>query len=305
MPSLDCNKERHTTMAKKTPAQTQDPQPPQTEQTAPARQTQNQPARSPKLSPAQETKAKVDRIRQVMMRSESQISLALPNQMDAQRFMRIVMTSLQRTPKLLNVSPVRLIAAAMEAAQLGLEPDPRLGLCYLVPFKDDVQLILGFRGIMTLARRSGEIGSIEARPVHQNDVFEYNFGLTQRLHHVPAESQPGKLRAAYAIARFRGDAEPLVGVVLPHDVEKARKFSQSSARSDSPWKLHPSAMWAKTAVRRLEPYLPLSVDARAAMDLDRQAERGESQTFALDGILTDGEESNGQSELDALAESFG
>jgi len=292
-------------MAKKTTSKDPKPQPPTTTETAPATTAPSQPARQPRLTPAQETKAKVDRIRQVMMRSESQISLALPNQMDAQRFMRIVMTSLQRTPKLLNVNPVRLIAAAMEAAQLGLEPDPRLGLCYLVPFKADVQLILGFRGIMTLARRSGEIGSIEARPVHQNDVFEYSFGLKQALHHVPAESKPGKLRAAYAIARFRGDAEPLVGVVLPHHVEKARKFSQGSARSDSPWKLHPEAMWAKTAVRRLEPYLPLSVDARAAMDLDRQAERGESQTFALDGILTDGDDDDGQNDLDALADSFG
>lgn len=261
------------------------------------------------LAPRNQTQEKIARIRDLFRRAEPQIAAALPRQLDSERFLRILMTSVQLTPKLLDAKPVSLLAAAMQAAQLGLEPDPRLGLVYLLPFGETVQVLLGYRGIITLARNSDQIATIEARAVYEHDVFEWEYGLTQRLRHVPSEQQnPGKLRAAYALVRFKGTSEALFNVVLPRDVEAARKFSRRGAGPDSPWVLHRAAMWAKTAVRRMEPFLPLTAQARYAFALDDQAERGESQVFdagALDlTAFVDEEEQAEDSTLDALAKSL-
>lgn len=233
--------------------------------------------------PPNQVKARITLFRDLLQRSQSQISMALPGSMDGTRFVRICLTSLQLTPRLLECDPVRFIGAAVQAAQLGLEPDPRLGLVHLIPFKQDVQVVLGYRGVIRLARNSGEISTVEARAVHEQDTFEYEYGFDQRLRHIPSE-QPdaGKLRAAYALVRFRGTGVAQFNVVLARDIAKAKRASKASAKADSPWNLHEAAMWAKTAVRRLEPFLPLTPLARQAFALDESAERGEKQQFAAD-----------------------
>lgn len=236
--------------------------------------------RAPQRNRLQE---RISLFRDLLRRSQGQISMALPGNMDGTRFVRICLTSLQLTPRLLECDPLRFIGAAVQAAQLGLEPDPRLGLVHLIPFKQDVQVVLGYRGVIRLARNSGEISTVEARAVHEQDTFEYEYGLDQRLRHIPSE-QPdaGKLRAAYALVRFRGTDDSQFNVVLGRDIAKAKRASKASAKADSPWNLYESAMWAKTAVRRLEPFLPLSPLARQAFALDEAADRGEKQQFTAD-----------------------
>jgi len=248
---------------------------------------------------------KVAKVRDLLNRAKSQIELALPRHMDADRLTRITMTSLQLTPKLLDCEPVSLISAVMQCAQLGLEPDNVLGHAYLVPFKRSgvqrVQIIVGYRGIMKLARNSEDVDSIEARSVYEEDDFDYKYGDSQRrmLSHVPSEVEnPGALRAAYAICRFKGGGE-VWEVVLPRHITKVKKSSASSSRGDSPWKLHEEEMWRKTAVRRLEPFLPLGVEAKRAFAMDEAGERGASQYLDLD--LDAGEDDDAEGGLDALA----
>ncbi len=232
-------------------------------------------------NPVQE---KVARVRDILKKAQPQIEMALPRWMDADRFARITMTSVQLNPKLLDCDAVSLVSAVMQCAQLGLEPDNVLGHAYLVPFKNKVQIIVGYRGIMRLARNSDQIESIEARAVYEEDLFDFQYGdaSARNLRHRPNESdKPGKLRAAYAIARFKGGGE-VWEVVLPRDVAKAKRSSRSSSRSDSPWKLHEEQMWRKTAVRRLEPFLPLDANARRAFAIDEAGERGDLQYVEMD-----------------------
>lgn len=249
------------------------------------------------------TQQKVAQVRDLLRRATPQIAQALPRWMDAERFARITMTSVQLTPKLLDCSPVSLISAVMQCAQLGLEPDNVLGHAYLVPFKGRVQIIVGYRGIMRLARNSEEVDAIEARAVYEEDVFEFAYGLgdQRRLRHIPSESdKPGKLRAAYAICRFKGGGE-VCEITLPRHIKKARQASKSASRSDSPWQLHPEEMWRKTAVRRLEPFLPLDATARRAFAIDEAGERGDLQYLDLDLPDPDQPQLTG---LDAIAEQF-
>ena len=248
-----------------------------------------------------ETQEKVRRVRDMLTHPnvQAQIKLALPRHMDGDRLTRIAMTTLQMNPKLLDCDATSLISAVMQCAQLGLEPDNMLGHAYLVPFKQKVQIILGYRGIMRLARNSEHVVSIEAREVYTEDAFSFQYGddKARFLHHKPCESpDAGKLRAAYAIARFKDGGE-VWEVVLPRHIKKAKLSARGASKSDSPWRLHEGEMWRKTAVRRLEPFLPLDATGRQAFAMDEAGERGDVQYIDLD-VPEEGEE---QSDLDALA----
>lgn len=238
-------------------------------------------------------------IRGLLDRARPQIKKALPRWLDPERFARITMTAVQLQPKLLGCEPLSLISAVMQCAQLGLEPDPALGHVHLVPFKDRVQIIVGYRGIMRLARTSDEVAAIEARAVYSNDEFEFDYGdgKNRFLRHRPTEeNNAGVLRAAYAICRFKNGGE-VWDVTLPRHIEKIRSFARGASRSDSPWVLHPEEMWRKSAVRRLEPFLPLDPIARHAIAVDEAGERGESQYPDLELPFTHLE---GEDELEEL-----
>lgn len=176
---------------------------------------------------------------------------------DADRFARTVLTEIRRTPKLLDCSPESLLGAMMQAAQLGLEPGP-LGHVYLVPFKREVTFVLGYRGMIDLAYRSGLLKSISAVTVREGDAFAFRYGSRPFLDHTPS-GPPGERVPThwYAVAPLKTGGAPFV-VIYPDDVEKARKLSAAGNNPLSPWTTDYDAMARKTAVRQLSPLLPQS-----------------------------------------------
>lgn len=193
------------------------------------------------------------------------IQLALPQHMTAERFTRIVLTEVRRTPQLLGCDPMSLLGSVMLAAQLGLEPGP-LGHCYFLPFGREVTFIIGYKGMIDLARRSGQISTISARAVFAGDTFSYRYGLNDDLQHIPARDtglDPEKLTHVYAVAKFKDGGHQFV-VLTRSDVESYMKRSPSAKAKQSPWKSDFVAMALKTAVRRLFPFLPISPEVSQA-----------------------------------------
>ena len=207
-------------------------------------------------------------------RIKSQIALALPQHVTPERLMRVALTEVRKTPALAQCKPESLLAAIMQCAQLGLEPGGALGHAYLVPFRDQVQFIVGYRGMIDLARRSGQVLSIEARAVYEADTFHVSFGLDPDLKHEPAwdAADRGKLTFVYAVARLR-DGGVQFEVMSRAEIEKVR--AQSKAGNNGPWVTHFEEMAKKTVIRRLFKYLPVSVEIARAVGLDEAAERGE------------------------------
>ena len=70
---------------------------------------------------------------------EGEIAKALPKVMTPERFTRIALSAVSNTPKLAQCTPKSFLAAMMNAAQLGLEPNTPLGQAYLIPYGDTVQ----------------------------------------------------------------------------------------------------------------------------------------------------------------------
>lgn len=175
------------------------------------------------------------------------LARALPRHLDADRLTRIIVTEVRRNPKLLQCDPQSLLGACMQAAQLGLEPGP-LGLAYLVPYWNnktrsyDIQFQLGYRGMLELARRSGQIRSIVAREVCANDTFEFEYGLDERLVHKPALADRGEVVAYYGVAHLT-DGGHVVHVMSRDDIDKYR--ARSKAGNGGPWVTDYDAMARK------------------------------------------------------------
>ena len=228
-----------------------------------------------------------------------QLALALPRHMTADRMARIVLTDMRRVPKLMECTPQSLAGAIMASAQLGLEPGNGLGHAYLLPFDKrakvggqwqtvatECQLIIGYRGMIDLARRSGQIVSLSARIVHERDHFTYRYGLDETIEHVPhAGEHPGAMTFVYAVAKLK-DGGVQFEVMSRAEVEAIR--AKSKAGSSGPWVDHFEEMAKKTAIRRLFKYLPVSVEMSRAVTMDEQADAGLPQDHnVIDGMVSE------------------
>jgi recombination protein RecT len=200
-------------------------------------------------------------------RMQPEIMKVLGSEAMAERFARVIATEARRNVKLQECDPMSFLGAMLLSAQLGLEPGP-LGLVYLVPFKRQVEFIVGYRGYVELAYRSGLVKDLTAALVHDGDSFSFQYGTTPKLTHVPeGPTLEREIVAAYAVARLKSGGTVFV-VTYEEDWEKARKASAAGSKNLGPWVEHREAMIRKTAVRRLEPMLPKSAAFARAFERD-------------------------------------
>lgn len=220
------------------------------------------------------------------------IASVLPQHVSADRMLKIALGAMRTTPKLMNCTVESLMGAIVQCAQLGLEPNTPLGHAYLIPFenkrvgKTEVQIVFGYKGLVDLARRSGQIVSIAAHEVCANDDFVYEYGLDEKLVHKPSLSRRGEVIAFYAVAKLVGggyafEVMSREQIELIRDASQNYKFARD--KSNTVWGQHFVEMGRKTVLRRLFKYLPVSIELATASALDSRVDH-DSQ--ALDNVLT-------------------
>lgn len=217
----------------------------------------------------------------------------MPKHMTPERMASIAISAAQRSPALLECTPASIFLCLKSAAQLGLDAGGLLGSAYLVPFKNsktgnyEAVLIAGYRGLIDLCRRSGEIAKIEARVVFEGEIFDIDYGAGTVTHKpqirrigdgpidAPAEGDSGPVPpgfiGAYAVATFKS-GHTQMEFMDAVDVDRIRR--RSKAAKDGPWVTDYSEMARKTVVRRLVKYLPVSVELGGAMAIEDAAEQG-------------------------------
>jgi recombination protein RecT len=201
----------------------------------------------------------------ILEQKKGSLSTVVARGLSAERLIKIAVAAASRSPQLIECDPVTVYRSLSEAAQLGLEAGSPLGHAYLVPFKNnksgrmECQFILGYRGMIDLARRSGQILSIEARVVYDGDVFDHEFGLDPKCKHVPRalELDDSKITHAYAVAKLAGGGVQFE-VLTKAQIDAVR--AKSKAGKFGPWVDHYPEMAKKTAIRRLFKYLPISIE---------------------------------------------
>ena len=214
-----------------------------------------------------------------------EIARALPKHLDPDRVARIAITAIRANPKLQQCNPMSFLGALMQSSQLGLEPNTPLGQAYLIPYGNEVQFQVGYKGLIDLAYRSGQFKSIYAHEVHEKDVFEYEYGLDQKLVHKPAAKDRGKVIGYYAIFHLQNGGYGFAYMSI-EDVEKhAAQYSQAVKKGwTSPWKTDFDAMAKKTVLKKVLKYAPLSVEMarNVAADETVKNEIAEDMSEVLD-----------------------
>ena len=179
---------------------------------------------------------------------KTRLEEALPAHIPTDTMIRFTMLALQKQPKLLNCDKLSVLEAVMECAQLGLPPDGVLGHAYFVPYGKKCQLIVGYRGLQSLAVRSGKVKSIYAEVVYDNDIFSHQMGDDPRVEHERALKDQGEIIAVYAVAHLTDFDKPALVVMTKAEVDKIRKCSKASG--NGPWVDHYGEMMKKTARKK-------------------------------------------------------
>lgn len=219
-----------------------------------------------------------------MEKLRPQFAMALPRGFDEGRMIRMCITAVQHNPRLLTCTKESVYGSMMTAAQLGLFPDVSvLGHAYFIPFKVHGTMtctfIVGYKGLIDLARRSGHVTSIMAYPVHEGDEFKFAYGTSPFIEHVPSREpmDERELTHVYGMANLRGEKRPQFVVMSREEVEAIRK--RAPGRNKGPWVEHYEQMALKTVIRRLCKYLPLSSQLQRAVSLDEAADTGVPQNI--------------------------
>lgn len=190
-----------------------------------------------------------------------QFSRALPKHLDAERFCRIAITATTRTPKLMDCTPASVMKCLLDLSAMGLEPDGRRA--HLIPYGTECTLIIDYKGLIELIRRSGDVSSIRAETVCENDGFSWENGIV--THKVDWRNPRGEVQAVYAEAKL-SSGEVQTAVMTKDEVEAIRARSRSG--NNGPWKTDWCEMAKKTVVRRLTKMLPLSSEIREHVEKD-------------------------------------
>ena len=203
---------------------------------------------------------------------EPEIRKALPSVVTPERFTRMALSALNNNPKLQECTQMSFLAALMNAAQLGLEPNTSLGQAYLIPYKNkgvlECQFQIGYKGMIDLVYRNEMVQTVQAHCVYKNDDFKYELGLDPKLQHVPAFQDRGQLVAVYAMFRLQNGGFGFE-VMSRGDVDAyAARYSQGIDSSYSPWKSSYEEMAKKTVIKRVLKYAPVKTDFVRAMSVD-------------------------------------
>lgn len=207
---------------------------------------------------------------------KKQFAAALPENFNTERFIRAALTEFRMNPVLGECSVPSVLGYFLQAAACGLEPASSLGHCYPVPFNNkktgqkEVQFIIGYRGMLDIVRRSGEVASIDAHVVHEKDEFELEFGLNPKCKFKPyMDGEPGAIKGAYVQVDFKAEnSKPLVWYMPKAEIDKHRARSKADKYGDSPWKTDYESMCLKTLVRSAFKWLPVSIEQAQAVSTD-------------------------------------
>ncbi len=251
-----------------------------------------------------------------MLMSESakkQLAMVAASHMRPERMMRIVANAARQNPKLYECDPLSLLGAMMTCATLGVEPNTNLGHAFLIPYANkqkgivEAQLVIGYKGYIDLAFRSGKLRSLHADVVYDDDqLFEHEYGSNQHLRHIPGPRAGQKL-AAYCHAKLEnGEGHVVMSwqeVMAVRDATSNWQYAVKTGKTgEAPWAKHENAMAAKTAIRKLAQsgQFPMSAQVADALALDEQ--KVDYAAFAMrpddglppvdDGNVVDGSTAN-------------
>lgn len=216
-------------------------------------------------------------------RYRNQIVQILPKHLTPERVLKLIIGELNRSPSLLQCSPISVVNCVLHAASLGLEIRPRSA--YLVAFGSVCQLLIDYRGKIELCFRSGLVEDVETRLVYKGDEFNIQFGTDPKMVHVPKfaeDESKDAVQLGYAMCWYKAARRPHVEVMSVGQIEAIR--AKSRAKDKGPWISDWHQMARKTLIHRMANYIPQSPELARSQDIDDALETGNPLASFLDVI---------------------
>lgn len=216
--------------------------------------------------------SKVMTIPDMIKAMEPEIKKALPSVITPERFTRIALSATSNNPELIQCTPISFISALLNAAQLGLEPNTPLGQAYLIPYKNkgklECQFQIGYKGLIDLAYRNGDMQTIQAHTVYSNDEFDFSYGLNGTLVHKPAKENRGEPVYFYGFFKTTNGGYSYNVMSKENMDEYAKNYSKAFGSSFSPWKTNYKSMAKKTVLKQALKYAPIKTDLARCLTTD-------------------------------------
>jgi recombination protein RecT len=243
------------------------------------------------LTPAQILNARRLLFKKELVKRTDTFSDLLPKHISATKFINMVLNACVNNTTLLQCTPTSILTSAMRSAQLGLLPDNN-GEAHLIPFNNpkknnqlEAQFLPGYRGLVQLALRSGQVRKFQPRAVYQGDEFDYAYGTEEYIKHKPLNLSE-QISHVYAVLEFTNGGK-MFDVMTLQEIEAVRndapewKGTPEKDKKNTFWVLRFSDMAKKTVIRKLAKYAPISPEFQFAVSLDEKIEViGESQIGA-------------------------
>jgi recombination protein RecT len=217
------------------------------------------------------TKPAVKILKDELTRITPSLNAMVPFWINAERITKLILLAQSRNPRLKECTTNSIILFCMDCARSGLEPGP--GGAWPVPFKNgstgqyECQFIPDWRGMIFVAKKTGQITDAKGVTVHENDQFEYEEGDEPFIRHIPNIKNPGKPIAFYCMLKFPdGSKSPTVMTLA--EIEAIR--NRSKAKNDGPWKTDFEQMAIKTVVKRALKRFAGSPELDYAMAMDNK-----------------------------------
>ena len=235
---------------------------------------------------------------------KGRLAAVLPRHITPDRMLKALMVAASKTPALFECTQESICKAIMDASSLGLDCSGTLGSGYLVPFnksmkdaqgrwqsRKECQFIPGYRGLIDLARRGGQIADIQVHAVYNQDTFTIEYGTSPEIKHTPytGADRANEIIGVYAVAFFKdGGKHPEFMTIADINVIRDETMRKNRQKEPSgPWADHYIEMAKKTVIRRLCKTLPLSPEVERAFALDDEARAAmENQTITVESIST-------------------
>jgi recombination protein RecT len=225
---------------------------------------------------AKAVKLHVGKVRTLLEKEKETLLAALPQQVGADRFIRIVCNTFLQNPDLINTSFESQVQSILEASALGLEPGGTLGHCYFVRYGRRCQMILGYRGMLKLMNQSGQVSTIKLESVREGDTFQEISGTRDIILHTKANDvmrHTKPITHVYIEVTMR-DGGVVRKVMTRLEIEMHKeKTSPGWRRKESPWQQWWEEMAHKTLIRKVFKFLPMAVEIRQLAEREEDYER--------------------------------